>query len=264
MSHDELAELLGAYALDAVDVDEVGVIERHLQICPRCRAELRGHREVAGLLGHAGQEAPVGLWDRIVASTEETPPAMRVDHLHVIGGTPRAGTRPATGHGGRRIKARTVAVLGAAAAAVVAVLGVQVVRLDDRTSQMNRQIGVISATSGTPGLADVQRALKQPGTRQVRLASLGNNRPELTAVISPDGFGYVYASKLSPLPGDRTYQLWGIVGGDRISYGLLGNDPAGVVAFRAGTNVQAMAVTSEVAGGVESSTQPLVAVGSVA
>ncbi|MGH9093578.1 MAG: anti-sigma factor domain-containing protein, partial [Acidimicrobiales bacterium] len=224
------------------------MLERHLELCPRCRNELRAHRDVAGVLGYAGQEAPVGLWDRIVASTQEAPPTMRADHLHLIGSA--SGGRAANGaHRGRTLRARTVGVLALAAAVVVAVLGVQMVRLDDRTTQLNHAMAAISAT---PSMGDVRRALAQPGSRQIRLASLGGRQTEIDAVLVADGSGYVYNSKLTPLPGDRTYQLWGIVGGDRISYGLLGNDPSGVTPFRAGRNVQAMAVTSEKAGGVES------------
>ena len=40
MSHDEASDLLGAYALDAVDGDEFVELEEHLGTCPRCRAEL--------------------------------------------------------------------------------------------------------------------------------------------------------------------------------------------------------------------------------
>jgi hypothetical protein len=62
------------------------------------------------------------------------------------------------------------------------------------------------------------------------------------------------------LAASETYQLWGIVGTQRISYGLIGSNPSPVTAFRVGPDVQALAVTSEVAGGVViSSRSPLVA-----
>jgi anti-sigma factor RsiW len=38
MSHAEASDLLGAYALDAVDGDEFAELEEHLETCPRCRA----------------------------------------------------------------------------------------------------------------------------------------------------------------------------------------------------------------------------------
>ena len=65
MTHDEITELLGAYALDAVSPEEAAEIEQHLTECPRCRAEVTAHREVAGVLGNLGGSAPAGLWSRI-------------------------------------------------------------------------------------------------------------------------------------------------------------------------------------------------------
>ncbi len=51
LTHVEAADLLGAYALDAVEADEREAIERHLQECPRCRAEVADHRTVASFMG---------------------------------------------------------------------------------------------------------------------------------------------------------------------------------------------------------------------
>src|SRR5688572_24895940 len=79
MTHEQLQELLGAYALDAVDSDEALAIEAHLSECPRCRAEVADLREVAGLLSHAGAAAPEGVWDRIASSLTEPPPPLRLE-----------------------------------------------------------------------------------------------------------------------------------------------------------------------------------------
>ena len=73
-AHSELQEMLGAYALDALDPDERALLDEHLPSCPRCRAEVAEHRETAALLAFAGQDAPPGVWDRISASLEEPPP----------------------------------------------------------------------------------------------------------------------------------------------------------------------------------------------
>lgn len=79
LSHPEIQDLLGAYALDAVDGDERGVVDAHLPACPRCRAEVAEHRETAALLAFAGDDAPTGLWDRIAGSLEEPPPPIPLD-----------------------------------------------------------------------------------------------------------------------------------------------------------------------------------------
>ena len=60
MSHDEASDLLGAYALDAVDGNEFTELEEHLETCPRCRAELDSLREFSQrtrVLGYDGKWA---------------------------------------------------------------------------------------------------------------------------------------------------------------------------------------------------------------
>ena len=63
--HREIQELLGAYALDAVDPDTAAMIDRHLETCLRCSIEVAEHHEVAGLLANSGGESPPELWDGI-------------------------------------------------------------------------------------------------------------------------------------------------------------------------------------------------------
>src|SRR5437870_7042409 len=90
LSHRAIEELLGAYALDAVDNDEREVIEAHLVDCPRCRAEVADDREVAAFLGHTGGSAPTGVWDRIAASLEEAPPPLTLAPVTPITMHPRS------------------------------------------------------------------------------------------------------------------------------------------------------------------------------
>lgn len=267
MEHSEAEQLLGAYALDAVDPDEARGVEDHLQACPRCRAELSGHREVTGLFAYAGQEAPEGLWDRIAANMQEPPPALRlqkVDHPGAVEPPALGSGTPAGVSGSRRratsLRERVLAAVAAAAAVVVAVLGVEVAHLDGQVGRLDKQVATIA--SG-PNMTEVKAALSVPGAKVVRLAAPG--RPKVTvldAVVTPGGDGYVYSSHLSPLPANRTYQLWGVVGHQQISYGLLGTDPS-VVPFRVGAGLKALAVTAEVAGGVVHTKGPLLAVGKV-
>jgi len=266
ISHDEASELLGAYALDAVEPDEAASIEEHLRACPRCRDELRGHREVVGLLAYAGQEAPEGLWDRVAArindpgETYEAPAPLAPGRGET---EPPSWSRPAPVAAPvplrRRPRLAGIAGLAAAAAvAIIALLGVQVVRLQHRTDHLS---GQISAMAGEPTMAAVHRAESTPGARVVALKPPTGSQTQLEAVVLPGGEGYLYGAKLSPLPPSQTYQLWGVVGTQRISYGVLGSSLPPVMAFRAGSGLQALAVTAEVAGGVVSSTQQPVAVG---
>ncbi|MDQ2725585.1 MAG: anti-sigma factor [Actinomycetota bacterium] len=265
-SHDDLAELLGAYALDAVEPDEAELLDRHLETCPRCRAELRGHRETAALLGYIGGPAPMGLWDQIVASAQEPPPALRLEARTPPFVAPGSAGDPAfpspldrpRRHRRRSLRVRTVAIAAGVAAAVVAVLGLQVSRLDNRTTVLNNEVASLAPSAS---MSAVRLALATPGSHHVHLTGFAAKGASAEAVVLPSGQGYVYDAKMEPLGADRAYQLWGVVADQRISYQLLGSEPAPVVPFRAGPDVQALAVTNEVAGGVERSSQPLVAIG---
>ena len=74
MRGDEYDELLGAYALHSTELSEREAVQAHLAECPRCRAEVKLHHEMAALLCSAGSQAPPGLWGRIVRAISEHPP----------------------------------------------------------------------------------------------------------------------------------------------------------------------------------------------
>ena len=259
MSHEEIAELLGAYALDAVEPGEAELVAAHLAECPRCAAEVAEHWEVTGLIANAGVDAPVELWDRIAARLDDGGSAVRRPAplpLVPAASAPRVPSRT------RRTWAWTAAGTIAAAVAVVAVLlGVQVGRLDQRVSQL-------TTASRRAGLSQqVQAALLDPGAKQVDLtagsgaASPGSDQRAAVLVLLPDGSAFMLNTGLPRLAADRTYQLWGVVHGQTVSLGLLGSQP-GDVAFSVNPSapVQTFAVTDEVAGGVVRSTHSPVAV----
>jgi hypothetical protein len=138
---------------------------------------------------------------------------------------------------------------------VAILLGLQVHHLD----------GQVNALRSNPSLtAAEQSALREPSTRQVRLTPPAGSlvsRAEVTVVLTRTGTGFVEAAGLSTLAKDRTYQLWGVIGHQTISLGLLGPSP-GVVPFSVAGNaaVDAFAITAERSGGVVRSTnQPVVA-----
>ena len=268
--HPAIQELLGVYALDAVDPETASMVERHLAECVRCSIEVAQHHEVAGLLANSGGESPAGPWDGIAARLDGSalpswdrlvsrlePGDGRADRLVDTGGgdVGSDATVVSLSAGRRRRWLQRGAVLVATAAAAIAVvLGVQVDHLHHQ----------VSALQGRPYLSAAERsALALPSTRQVQLtASTGSSaRGRVTVVLTASGTGFVEARRLRALPAGRTYQLWGVIGGQTISLGLLGPDPAVVPFSVAGDrSVRAFAITAEQAGGVVQSTnRPVVA-----
>ena len=109
-----------------------------------------------------------------------------------------------------------VAVVAAAAALVIGVLGGQVVRQDHRIATLQ------SALEGQGPLRAANLALADPHAQKVQLTS-ADGSVTASAVVLPDGTGYLMSGDMPSLGKGRTYQLWGQTGGGLISLGLLGS-----------------------------------------
>jgi hypothetical protein len=242
LSDGELDELLGAFALDAVDDDERRAVEQYLLVNPRARAEVEDHREVASLLAWSGAAAPEGLWDKITAGLEETAPAPRGALASVLAQeVAPVATARSSGRASARAKARWLVgaawVATAAAAAAVAVL---VVDSGDDTGPRD----AIEA----PLEAALEDARSAPTSKIVTLVS-ADGQPGGEVIIDADGHGFLVADELPSLPENRTWQLWGVVDGDAISLGILGNSPD-LEMFTVEGSVTQVIVTNEREGGV--------------
>jgi hypothetical protein len=243
LTHEEMEELLGAYALDAVDGSEREAVELHLRECPRCRAEVAGHREVAALIAHGGAPAPAGVWDRILATLEEKPPRMRIE-VGEHGGSvvplpPAAPSRP-------RVSPLQLAVLGAAAAIIV-VLGIAVVRLDHRLGEVDDQASASEVASA---------AFVDPSSRRGTL-ELNDGDVAVPTAITRDGSGYLLAGSTPELGRGLVYQLWGAHDKDLISLGTF-DGRSKVVPFHVDPGITALAVTEEEAPGVPQPENPVI------
>lgn len=272
LTHEQIEALLGAFAMDAVDGDEAEAIELHLRDCPRCRAEVTEHREVAALLAHTGSPAPEGVWNRILDELEPAPPALRMPGL-----PPSATTQPVAGPGlaaetdesdgatvpesgpvpaeatvtalsSRRstVRMRTLIAVLSAAAVIVAVLGVVTLNQSRRLDRMDASLRDVSVDR------IATRALSDPQAATGKLIS-HDNRVNAPVVVNAKGMGYLLATKLPELPKNRTYQLWAQVQGATLSLGVF-DGATDVVQFQVGNEQRAglsrLMVTEEDAPGV--------------
>ena len=142
-----------------------------------------------------------------------------------------------------------------AAAAVAVVLGISLVRADNKVSDL--QASAASSSSA------VTTALRTPGHRVVDLDS-SSHAALARVVVVPSGQGYLVSSNLPALGQGRTYQLWAIEGKRPISLGLLGGAPRQAAFTMAGsTRPSHLSITAEPTGGSVFPTGPIVATGSV-
>ncbi len=236
----EIEELLGAYALDAVDDDERRAVEDYLLASPRASREVQEHREVATMLAWSGMDAPDGLWERIADSLEGTE-AEPVEELASV--LPLRSTKA-----NRRWRTVGAWVAASAAAALIAVVAVRMSESRPNTSSAN---GIERA---------VAVAMADPGSVEAQLTSESAAGVKVRAVVDPSGHGFLLADSLPTLNPSRTYQLWGQINGQLVSLGVLGSRP-GTALFTVSGHVALLAITDEVQGGVTVSKQPVVVAG---
>lgn len=257
MNDDRLHDLLGAYAIGAVDDDERAAVEALLARSPEARRELaRLEHAVAALTdAEATRMPPEGAFDRLLGALRadddsdldldatagpDALPPLRLPPPD--GGEPQGVVVPLASR--RRWGPRVLAAAASiAVAALAATVVVQQRRLDDR---------------GNASVVDrAQAALTADGSRVGTLAS-DDGSLRVRAVVAPDGAGYLFADQLPALADGRTYQLWTVDGPAPVSLGVLGDRPR-VVAFPAGVDVTTLAITDEpVPGSTGPTSTPLV------
>jgi hypothetical protein len=292
LSDNELDELLGAYALHAVEAEERVLVEEYLQRSPRARAEVNELTEAAAWLGNSSGDRPRDLWSQI-ADRLEQPPEADAATRNTSNTTGNVVALPL-----RKRSPLVTRTLAAAAAVVLAGLSTQMYRqtrtIDNQRQQLatkdelltteqqrtasmlrqtvtvqnslkekNRELTakiaqtLIAAETYQPRLAKLRRS---PGTHSSMLVSNGLTVAEV--FVGADGDGFVLGLNLPPLPKDQTYQLWGVKGTTVLSLGVLGPNPT-TVPIAANGSWTKLVLTAETYPGVATSTQPAVAVGDV-
>jgi anti-sigma-K factor RskA len=236
LTPDEMRELLGAFALDALDDDERRQVEAHLLSDADARAELHALQLGASWLAQSSERPSQDAWARIAAQLDDDEPdEPPVTATNVVALSSR-----------RSFAATTARVLGIAAAIVVVVViagGVRSVVVDDT----NVSDAALAAAART--------ARDTPGVTKLPLRDDDGN-VAATAVVLPSGTGIVTA-ELPQLSERRTYELWALTDDGPVSLGTFGRARA----FHADGPMSGMAVTDEPAGGSPEPTGPVVARG---
>jgi anti-sigma factor RsiW len=261
----ELAELLAAYALDAVDGDERAQVEAWIARTPRARRDVDELRETASLLTFsADDDVPTDLWSRIEAQLSEAPPPLRLAPVRQYDGDQHA--REAAAATARRSSPRTWMVGIAAALVLVIAVGIgifEVQRNSDQDARMEQLQGLMHSTAMARAAQD---AAMEPGARVAKLTS-EKGTVMANVVTTVDGRGYVVVENLPKLPEGQTYQLWALMPEGMqptmVSVGVLGRNPT-VSAFTTDAKVMGYGLTMEDSPGVMVTDQPMVFEGRLA
>lgn len=192
--HEQFADDLTLYALDALDAGERLAIERHLEECSACRAEVERLRDEFALLA-------------LSASGPTPPPRCRERLLDAIRNEPRHATaRP------RRRSGVWLNALGWAAAAAAMIVAVLLAR---QNQHLQAQLANLEARS-----AAAQQQLLQARELAALLSSGSAEHFTLVAsnTVPQPGGKAIYdratgtlvflASNLPAVPPQKAYELW--------------------------------------------------------
>ncbi len=255
---EELHELSGLYALDALDENERVEFEAHLLDCPSCRREVAEFREtmavVASVVGHddiAFDDIPFDA-DAFDDETGDSPPAAirsRVlndiigadpDDATVVPITSARSSRFGRGAGSQSSTRRWLPAV-AAAAIVIAVVG-----------------GVLATRDGHQSESALLAQLESQGSHSFKMSDSGDARVVLSA--SGDR-AVIVASGVAQLDDDHTYQVWTInSNADPVPAPLFRPDSSGnvIVALRSlPADLDTIAITIEPRSGSKLPTTPV-------
>ncbi len=229
----ELDELLGAYALDALEGDERDRVARYLEANAVARREVDELRETAATLALAPLEhelAPPELWDRIAGAINAGAQSEAQNEADVVALATRR----------RSVPLRVAAPLAAVAAALIGVLAVANASDGGRVEGYDEAFSAV-ARSGR------SLTLEGRGRADVALA---------------DGKGWLRVTDLPDLADGQVYQAWAVYPdtGSPISIGVLS---AEYTSFEYDSDLEAIAITIEDSPGVVVSRSEPVAAGAV-
>jgi hypothetical protein len=213
--------LIGAYALDALDPAERAAVERHLDRCPDCAAEVADLRAATVRLADtAAQQPPPELRARVLAAATRTPQDAPPDRDRGAGG------EPATWRGARwpRRIAAAAAVAVLVAGAGVATWAVQQHRVD----QVRRQAAAAQQRDADQR-ARLDALLSAPDATVLSRTMADGTHLRMIMSARRDQAA-VYLTDLAPAPAGRTYQLWLMTGAAAVSEGVV---PAGSRSYSA-------------------------------
>lgn len=243
-------DLLGAYALDAVDDIERRAVDRLVSSDPESARELEGLVATAAMLGSAVAVAPPAELRAAVLAEISRTSQLRApgspSATEPVGG--RNAPAQAKGSAGQRagIPRRSVwLAVAATALGAAAVPSAVAWQQAQQTQRVEQQAQAFSDLLTEPGAQVVQADVAGGG---VAVGVLAQDRALFTA------------SGLGTPADDRVYQLWVLRDGEASSAGILSDDAGRVQAladdFVAGDG---LAVTVEPAGGSEQpTTDPIV------
>jgi len=241
-AHEQFADDLALYALEALDGPQRKAVEQHVESCAACRRELESLRGDMALLAlsASGPHPPQRSRDRLMSAIAAERPAM----------VPERATASSGGWFGR---------LGWVAAALVLLGGTLLINDEkEKNAALQHEIAGLQMKTAAQD-AELQQVRKEftafqgPDAQPVTLVVAANHpQPQGKAIYVPTSGKLLFvASNLPALPDDKAYELWllpstgapvpaGVFHPDAKGSGVVVNPP-----LAAGVSAKGFAITVE-------------------
>jgi anti-sigma-K factor RskA len=262
---------LTLYAMGALSADERTPVEAHLEVCARCKEDVRQSTLALAAYAQTTPEVapPDGAKERFMARVVET--------------RQEAGSAAKTVVAGARVSKeeqtfwQKIFGSGAWAGALAGALAVLLagVGLDDLKERAQIKPLLHEAQKGaidSARLNELMEMLTSPEVQKVALHQSPTSAPPPEGRVvyaSRTGKLLMTATNLKPLPAGKTYELWILQpdGKKPMPAGTFAPDSSGYAAMiladaPTGLTVQGFGVTMENAGGAETPTMPILLSGS--
>lgn len=183
-------ELIPAYLLDALEVDEQAAVLEHLRECVSCQAEAASLRPVVGALGFAAPDSG------------QPAPEVKLRVMSKVGAAARPPTEPVLK---RRWIFRPIAALVPAAIALILIfgLGAEVVSLQSQIAQQRAKLDF-----STQLQASLQQFLLNANVRIVAVKMAGSGTSATVMMYAAGDRVAMSVKGLPLLAGDSVYQCW--------------------------------------------------------
>jgi len=259
--HEQFAEDLALYALNALEGDDRAVLEKHLAACSECRLELEQLRGDGALLALStiGPKPPARARQRLLdAVSKESAPTSRAQNAREMG-HPSVPRRSWWG------------ALGWAATAAVIVFAASLWKENAMLRQSLASASAQGAQSAREfeDLRKIAAPLIAPGAQRITLVAMKTPpQPQGKAFYLRNRGSLVFmANNMPSLPPQKAYELWLIpIQGAPVPAGTFKPDAHGSATvvnppLPSGMEAKAFAITVENEAGASTPTMPIMMMG---
>jgi anti-sigma-K factor RskA len=275
VTHEDYKEMLAAYALGALEAEEVRALEEHLRTCADCAALVAEWSDTTAALALSAQavEPPTELRARILESIRSIP---QNSGGKLTGGgevksdsaQPEVASNVIQMPKDARRRLQAPVWFGAIAASIAIIaLATSLFVVWKRLNRLQYEIERERANAENlarelTAEREMREMLTAPGVRMTELAGMGAT-PAASAKLAVDpqtGKAMLFAYNLPPAPAGKAYQLWYISDiKNPVPGAVFDTDARGRAVLRdqvpeAGRGASVFAVTLEPAGGVHAPT----------